>query len=137
MSSRDAAILAMFKAGRTQEQIGEKYDISRQRVQQILKRMGIGAADGGAASAARSRRELLSERIAMKTVRVRIAVAVDPSGDWSASGWKTSNGPAGKEAMDIALDSVGEGEARYWVEAELPLPSAAQDVEADAVRVAE
>lgn len=67
-------------------------------------------------------------------VRVRIAVSVDPEGDWSASGWRMKNGePAGKEAMDITLDSVGEGEARYWVEVELPLPTGAQVIQATSV----
>lgn len=58
----------------------------------------------------------MSER---KTVRVRIAVAVDPSGDWSACGW------AGSEDDDkrgIASDTVGEHEAIYWLEADLPIP---------------
>jgi hypothetical protein len=59
----------------------------------------------------------------MKTVKVRIAVAVDPSGDWSASGWLKRDGKVAEgEAMDIAIDGVNEGEARYWVEAELPIP---------------
>ena len=54
-----------------------------------------------------------------KTVTVRIAVAVDPSGDWSASGWKDA-----KDAMGCAVESIGVGEARYWVTAELPIPQA-------------
>ncbi len=59
----------------------------------------------------------------MKTVKVRIAVAVDPSGRWNASGWLTRDGKnAEGEAMDIAIDGVNEGEAKYWVEAELPIP---------------
>ena len=59
----------------------------------------------------------------MKTVKVRIAVAVDPDGDWNASGWlKPDGSPAAEEAMDIALGEVKESAARYWIEAELPLP---------------
>ena len=59
----------------------------------------------------------------MKTVKVRIAVAVDPDGNWNASGWRKPDGkPAEEEAMDIAIEAVEEGEARYWIEAELLLP---------------
>ena len=54
-----------------------------------------------------------------KTVRVRIAVAVDPDGFWSANGWAGSNE---KVHMERACDTVGEGEARYWLEADLPIP---------------
>ncbi len=58
----------------------------------------------------------------MKTVKVRIAVAVDKSGKWNASGWGEGMTHADEEAMDIAVGDIDEGEARYWVEAELPIP---------------
>lgn len=58
----------------------------------------------------------------MKTVKVRIAVAVDPKGLWSASGWSFNGRPMIEEPMDIAIDGVGEGEARYWITAEIPVP---------------
>ncbi len=58
----------------------------------------------------------------MKTVKVRVAVAVDPSGKWSAAGWSREGTPDEGAAMDLVLESVDEGEARYWIEAELPLP---------------
>lgn len=62
----------------------------------------------------------------MKTVKVRIAVAVDPKGAWNASGW---SGATNKVAMDCAVDVVESGEARYWLEAELPIPEP-QEVQA-------
>ena len=60
----------------------------------------------------------------MKTVKVRIAVAVDSQGNWAASGWsgKGDPGAASDYMADIARDGVGEGEALYWVEAEIPMP---------------
>jgi len=59
----------------------------------------------------------------MKTVKVRIAVAVDPCGNWNASGWLNPDGQIAEgEAMDIAIDGVNEGASKYWVEAELPVP---------------
>jgi len=59
----------------------------------------------------------------MPKVKVRIAVAVDPSGKWNACGWRKDNGDtAGEDAMDCTVDMVGSGEARYWVEAELDVP---------------
>lgn len=57
----------------------------------------------------------------MKTVKVRIAVAVDPSGHWNGYG----NADAlDTDALDQARQLVGEGEARYWLTAELPVPEA-------------
>lgn len=53
-----------------------------------------------------------------KTVRVRVAAAVDPTGQWSANGWSGADG----DDMDLAIDGVGEGEARYWITADLPIP---------------
>ena len=53
-----------------------------------------------------------------KTVKVRIAVAVDPKGHWQASGWRD----AGEEVWDCVLDCVDDGEARFWITAELPIP---------------
>lgn len=54
------------------------------------------------------------------TVKVRIAVAVDPDGDWNACGWSSATD---KTARDLATETVGEGEAVYWLEAELPVPA--------------
>ena len=68
-----------------------------------------------------------------RTVKVRIAVAVDKTGCWSASGWLTDNEEsAGKEAMDICRDGVQDGEARYWLTATLEVPEE-RTVEADLV----
>lgn len=56
----------------------------------------------------------------MATVKVRIAVAVDDTGNWNACGWK--NAPNDAEKMDLCVESLNDGEARYWLEAELALP---------------
>lgn len=60
----------------------------------------------------------------MKTVKVRIAVAVDRKGDWSSAGWNTSYDDAryARDAFGSAVENLDEGEARYWLEAELPIP---------------
>lgn len=58
-----------------------------------------------------------------RTVKVRIAVAVDPEGDWNAVAWSDKGVSASDgDMMDIACDTVLDGEARYWVEVELPVP---------------
>jgi len=72
----------------------------------------------------------------VRTVKVKIAVAVDSDGNWNAVGWNlippkkdvemTENQIAQAEGgmMDDAVDCLSQtGEARYWVEAELPLPT--------------
>ena len=60
----------------------------------------------------------------MKTVKVRIAVAVDTQGNWASSGWseKGDQVDINEYMADIARECVGEGEALYWVEAEIPMP---------------
>jgi len=57
----------------------------------------------------------------MKTVKVRIAVLVDPKGAWAAYG---GNGISDATAMDNCLDGVGDNDARFWLTAELPVPEA-------------
>ena len=58
----------------------------------------------------------------MATVKVRIAVAVTPEGEWNACGWSGSESDDDK--MSICVDSLASGEKRYWLEAELEVPSA-------------
>ena len=55
----------------------------------------------------------------MKTIKVRVAVAVDPSGKWNALGW---SGESDYVIMADCVEHLAEGEARYWLEAELPIP---------------
>lgn len=55
----------------------------------------------------------------MKTVKVRIAVAIDPKGDWHCCGW---NNLADDEAFSYAVETLEAGEARYILTAELALP---------------
>lgn len=59
-----------------------------------------------------------------KTVRVRIAVAVIPNGEWACAGWSTSHSAASyaNDAFGRAVDSLESGEARYWIEADIPIP---------------
>jgi transcriptional regulator with XRE-family HTH domain len=44
---KHSIILGMFARGMTQEQVGQEFGISRQRVQQILSKYGIARFDGG------------------------------------------------------------------------------------------
>jgi hypothetical protein len=55
----------------------------------------------------------------MRTVHVRIAVAVDTEGDWNSCGWRDGDE---KDVMGICVETLGSGEARYWLEADLPVP---------------
>ena len=58
----------------------------------------------------------------MNTVKVRIAVQVDPEGNWDAGG-DSANSSTDWADQSNAWDL--EGAKRYWVEAELPIPEAA------------
>ena len=55
----------------------------------------------------------------MATVKVKIAVAVDPTGLWCAHG---ATEISDDDAFDTPVECVGFGEARYWVTAELAIP---------------
>ncbi len=66
---------------------------------------------------------LPSEPEMLRTVRVRIAVAVDAEGNWHASGWSSDKGtPVEHEAMEIAASELRLHVGHYWVEARLPIP---------------
>lgn len=61
-----------------------------------------------------------------KTVKIRIAVAVDQDGTWGACGWK---GAKDSEVMELARENAetsGDGlyraEQHYYVSVEIPLP---------------
>jgi hypothetical protein len=57
-----------------------------------------------------------------KTTKIRIAVAVDAAGEWSAAGWK---GARDAEAMESAVDAGGElsgTHQQYYMTIEVPLP---------------
>ena len=57
----------------------------------------------------------------MATVRVRIAAAVNPDGEWNACGW--SGTASDDDKMSLCVDPLAAGEKRYWLEAELEIPS--------------
>lgn len=57
-----------------------------------------------------------------RTVKIRIAVAVDPSGDWYALGYPE---PSDHIHGDCS-EALQEGESRYWVTAELAVPEVAE-----------
>jgi len=62
----------------------------------------------------------------MRTVKVKIPVAVDPSGRWYAYGWSTGehSGPHNHDELLEVTDTeqIGPNEALYWVMAELIVP---------------
>lgn len=51
-------------------------------------------------------------------MKVRIAVAVTPTGDWSAAGW---SGETESTLKSLAREPFADAEV-FWVEAELPIP---------------
>ena len=56
----------------------------------------------------------------MKTVKVRIALAINSEGDWTANGW------ADMEDWEAAGIDLGDdlATAHYWIEVEVPVPAA-------------
>lgn len=59
---------------------------------------------------------------APRTVKCRIALAVDRSGAWCAGGSADKKGRL-YDGMDYILDGLDTGEARYYVEVEVPIPT--------------
>ena len=72
--------------------------------------------------------ELSLPKMTAKTVRVRIAVAVCPNGEWLA------HGMSGQDDDEVLLYVVGraENEVLRWVEADIPLPEP-QTIEGEVV----
>jgi hypothetical protein len=61
-----------------------------------------------------------------KTVRVRILVAVDGTGDWQARGYAAPDEGRLKTRLSMGMGRV----LRYhWVEADIPLPAPEQTIE--------
>lgn len=57
----------------------------------------------------------------METVKVRIAVAVDETGEWCSAGW--SGYANDDDLMGSARNGVVDNFAReFWIEAEIPIP---------------
>lgn len=64
----------------------------------------------------------------MKTVRVRIPVAVDQKGQcvWSTGGTKWDNETNFKDTQDVALGYLDGHYSIHWITAEVPLPEPAE-----------
>ena len=56
-----------------------------------------------------------------RTVRVRIAVAVDADGDWNSCG---GAGVSDFECIEAASECIATPSNLCWVEADLPIPEA-------------
>lgn len=57
-----------------------------------------------------------------KTVKCKIALAVDSHGSWTAIGFADKHGVWTDGFAAGVLDGVEEGEARYYVLVEVPVP---------------
>jgi hypothetical protein len=54
-----------------------------------------------------------------RTVRIKIAVAVTPDGDWNAAGWRNAKGETRRDAAIEGLDA--DEYQTMWIEADIPL----------------
>jgi len=63
----------------------------------------------------------------MKT-KVRIAIAVDETGGWSATGWNPSTESCDENMVFLCVDELMEDGATliatHWIEAEVDIPAA-------------
>lgn len=58
-------------------------------------------------------------------IKVRIALAVDHKGHWSACGWNEADS---ETIMSSCLDSLEANERRYWVDVEVDAPEGDAEV---------
>lgn len=58
---RDAVICRLYQDGKTLEEVGAVFGVTRERARQILKRAGVSSDDGGAAVRSKRRRRAISE----------------------------------------------------------------------------
>ena len=56
-----------------------------------------------------------------KIVRVRIAVAVSPNGEWAAAGYSGNKSDNDVKEM-VFIDGLPDGEQFHWIEADVPIP---------------
>lgn len=56
----------------------------------------------------------------MKTVKAKIAAAVDSDGSWAVFGGSLYDG--GEKAMKRAEENLGPMPSRFWLEVDLPVP---------------
>lgn len=62
----------------------------------------------------------------MRTVKVRIACAVNSRGEYHAQGWAGAEGEEAKDAIWDALEPDPGGEVVHWITAEVPVPEAVE-----------
>lgn len=61
-----------------------------------------------------------------RTVKVRVAVAVDSEGEWCAAGWTDGEGKLSEGCDDHILDGLGPICNQHWIWADLPIPEPAE-----------
>lgn len=72
MSDRIEAMAAMYKGGRTLQQIGDLFGITRERVRQLIKKKGMTGKDGGARiSSAAGRAERMARLLARREEKAK------------------------------------------------------------------
>lgn len=68
---------------------------------------------------------------AAETVRIRVAVAIDRNGKWTAHAWGDKGGliESESEIINVAQEMMGDGpgDAVHWVAADVPVPLPASD----------
>ena len=64
--SREKHLAELYESGKTLQEIGDIFGISRERVRQLIARVGVTGADGGASKRARAKKNAKANESAMK-----------------------------------------------------------------------
>ena len=54
-------------------------------------------------------------------MKVRIAIAITPNGNWTAAGYKGCEDESPQSVLDVYVDEM-VGEVYHWIEADVPIP---------------
>lgn len=68
-TSRDESIKAMYQSGMTLQQIGDQHSLSRERIRQVLRKIGVSPESGGAAKRLSVKRDLARHAVELRLIQ--------------------------------------------------------------------
>jgi DNA-binding CsgD family transcriptional regulator len=83
--SRNERMATMYRQGLTLEKIGQTFNLTRERVRQLVERQGVARQDGGISKTARSKQEARQTRLDVKSL-IRYGLPHQEMNKWRAAG---------------------------------------------------
>jgi DNA-binding CsgD family transcriptional regulator len=86
--ARQVRMVDLYKSGQTQDQIGRMYGITRERVRQIIKKVGVVGKDGGATVKSQRNKEWKDKRRAFRLDQSYMRIYGCTYAEFEAMGWE-------------------------------------------------